>query len=112
MSEDDRCHFCGKRIKYKVGGRRRLYCDEICKQKAYRRRRRDNADPTYVARQIAKAQARWRRRGYPDSFIEQLMALWEAYGGQAIDTIERLLTFHELWVITQVRAKDAKRNEP
>jgi len=107
MSDDDRCRACGKRIKYKAGARRRLYCDERCRQKAYRARQR----PAHTERRIAERMARWRRKGYPDSLIEQLMALGNVYGDQAADAVESILMVHELVVIQQVRERDAKRNE-
>ena len=111
---DDRCHYCGKRIKYtSTSKRRRTYCDDACKQAAHRWRKKLGTDADALNRARAQRIRRWAAKEYPDELIVELLVLWHELGEEAFTTIEPILIMHEAWAYRMYAQTllDSKRNE-
>jgi hypothetical protein len=105
MNSDDRCRFCGKPIRYDPYQRRRQYCNNVCRQAAYRLRTKFGADqiPTERVRE------EWKRRGYFEPLIEHLaMLCGDNTTGEFLYRLETVLLLHKSWLEEEA----TKRNEP
>ena len=114
MSEGtrNRCHNCGKIIRYSSSARQRKYCDDACKQAAYRWRISQAPDTADFDQRVIAQIAVWEEEGYTQPLIERLMALWRGYGREALDDVEKILIYHKLWIDSLSAVyKTAERNE-
>jgi hypothetical protein len=92
---EDRCRTCGKRIKYKAGARRRIYCGDSCKQTHYRLRKKLGSEPI----PLAESRASWEKRGYPEPMIEALLALCQKQTDPVfLYDLETALMWHKHWL--------------
>ena len=100
MSENarNRCHNCGKIIRYTSHARQRKYCDDACKQAAYRWRTAQAPDAPDFDQKVAAKIEEWERDGYIQPLIERLMALWRTHGADALVDVEVILVYHKLWM--------------
>lgn len=95
MDTRDRCHHCGRLIKYAKNQRRRKYCNDACKQKAYRRHKKFGPD----AIPIGQYRAGWEEHGYNELLIEALVALLEDHPSKTFPSdLEHVLALHEAWI--------------
>lgn len=116
MSDDvnDRCRYCGKRIKYTASSkRRRTYCDDACRQAAYRWRATLGKDADAREAALTRRRQRWATLDYPDEMIEALSALWYEAGEELFTKIDPIFVMHQSWAHQKYvqTLLDSKRNE-
>jgi hypothetical protein len=97
----DRCRYCSKLIRYKVNARPRKYCNDACRQRAYRLRALLKEAPEGTELQLRVWQEVWTEAQYPDVLIEQLTKIWRAYGHDAIMQVQAALVIHGEWKVEQ-----------
>lgn len=104
------CYYCGKRIKPTKTNKQRSYCDDKCKQAAYRRRMRRRGDHTLFDEAIADQHRTWHNEGFSDELIQALMALLTEYGGPALIDVHKILALFEPLVIQRFTATYMRDN--
>jgi hypothetical protein len=112
MNEGDRCLNCFKRIKYKQGARPRQYCDDACRQAAYRRRQRNEQLTNATEHEIAALRRSWASAGYPDDLVEQLVVFYHDYGEKGYLRIQPILLLMHDWAVRRTTELIVNRNEP
>ena len=111
-SARNRCQSCGRIIRYTTNARQRKYCDDACKQAAYRWRIAQAPDAPDFDQRVAMQIEEWENEGYTQPLIEQLMTLWRTYGRSALDDVGLILIYHKLWIESRsIVPKITKRNE-
>lgn len=97
MGNGDRCFNCGKLIRYKTNARPRKYCDDACRQSAYRLRAKLKQTTLDADVYIRAYQTAWGKAGFPDDLIAHLTEFWRKHGTDALTRVMTILSIHGTW---------------
>jgi len=105
------CRFCGKTLKPKKGKRKRIYCDDRCRQGAHRRDERWRSDPAYRDEQMNVMLFHW--NDYPEFIRTHLMEILDKHGPIVATEAHELLRRYDIVVqkLVELRVEQGIKEE-